>query len=311
MKRHAWWRLAQVFAVAAVLFYVVRRISAQWASLSALPGAVDVNWALLGASGAVVLGSYGVLIWTWQRTVLAWGERLGFREAGRIWFISNLGRYVPGKVWQIGAMGMMAQRAGVSPVAAVGSSLVISVVNVLVGVAITASLGAGSIAASPLALGVTALLVAGVVAAPWLLPRSIWLAGRVLRRELRAPELPHSAIWVAAAGCGVAWLLYGVAFRLLHVALLGHATGGLAGSTAAFTGSYIAGFLFLPAPGGIGVREDFLQRLLQQFGIADGAEAWFVVLASRAWLTLLEVAPGLTLLLISRSKAGMPTSTPE
>ena len=53
--------------------------------------------------------------------------------------MSNLGRYVPGKVWQIGAMGVMAERSGVSPVAAVGSSLVIAIVNVIAGIAIGAS----------------------------------------------------------------------------------------------------------------------------------------------------------------------------
>jgi hypothetical protein len=40
-----------------------------------------------------------------------------FWGRGAIWSVSNLGRYVPGKLWSIGAMGLMAQRAGVSPVA--------------------------------------------------------------------------------------------------------------------------------------------------------------------------------------------------
>ena len=39
---------------------------------------------------------------------------------------------------------------------------------------------------------------------------------------------------------------------------------------AAFTASYLAGYLFLPAPGGIGVREGALLVLLDQLGLATG-----------------------------------------
>lgn len=309
MTRSRLWRMVQFIAVAALLVYVARRIAAQWGELAALPQSIQVNWLLVAASALIVLCSYVVLIWTWQHTVQAWGERIGFRDASRIWFVSNLGRYVPGKVWQIGAMGILAQRVGVSPVAAVGSSLVISIVNVLAGVAIAVAFGVGL--AGDLqwwAVPLITALAAGVIAAPWILPIAMRAASVVLRREMQAPRLPHSAIWKAAIGCSVAWLLYGMAFRLLHISLLGHGTGDLARSTAAFTGSYIAGFLFLPAPGGIGIREDFLQRFLIQFGIAGGAEAWLVVLASRAWLTILEVVPGLGYLMFSK-RASKPSST--
>ena len=51
-----------------------------------------------------------VLIETWRRVVMAWGGASRSARAARIWFVSNLGTYVPGKVWQITAMGAMAQR---------------------------------------------------------------------------------------------------------------------------------------------------------------------------------------------------------
>ncbi|HVZ48425.1 MAG TPA: lysylphosphatidylglycerol synthase domain-containing protein, partial [Gemmatimonadaceae bacterium] len=283
MNRRAW-RVLQVVAVVAVLLYVGRRLSQQWGELATLPGTIRVDWVLVALSGGVVLVSYGVLIWTWQRTVRAWGEHISLADAARIWFVSNLGRYVPGKVWQIGAMGVMAQRVGVSPVAAVGSSLVISIINVITGVAVAMGCGAGSLGAPSWTVPLTAALAAGVIATPWLLPHAARAFSRVLRRDIPSPRLPPSAVWFGAAGCTVAWMLYGAAFRLLHVALLGP-TGDLLRSTAAFTGSYILGFLALFAPGGIGVREGFLQDLLGRLGLASGADAWLVVLASRAWLT--------------------------
>jgi uncharacterized membrane protein YbhN (UPF0104 family) len=298
----------QAIAVVAVLFFVGLKVSENWTEIRASSATLHFDWALLAASAACVLASYAILIWTWQRTVRAWGERLNFGEGARIWFISNLGRYIPGKVWQIGAMGVMAQRAGVSPTAAVGSSLVVSIVNVLVGIAVAFASGAGNLGAPAWAMPLTVVAALLTIATPWLLPMATRLASSLLRREIKTPQLPHSAIWIAAIGCTAAWILYGVAFRFLHISVLGAATGNAMHSTAAFTASYIAGFLFLFAPGGIGIRELVLQQLLVRFGIAAGAEAWLVVFASRIWLTIIEVLPGLILLFLRREST-QPSST--
>lgn len=311
MNRRTLWKVAQVAIVAGALWFVADRIRDQWSELAAVGASLAPDYGLLAASAAVVLSSYVVLIWTWQHTVRAWGERLGFRDAARIWFVSNLGRYVPGKVWQIGAMGVLAQRAGISPVAAVGSSLVVSIVNVLAGLAVAAATGAGSLDLPRWAVPVSVLLGASVALAPWLLPIAARVATVVLRREIRLAPLPHSAVWIAALGCTIAWLMYGVAFRWMHIALIGQPTGTLAGSTAAFTTSYLAGFLVLIAPGGIGVREYTLIPLLGRFGIATGGGATLIVLGSRLWLTILEVLPGLLFLLFGRRNASITKPNTE
>ena len=44
----------------------------------------------------------------------------------------------------------------------------------------------------------------------------------------------------------------------------------------------------------------FRSPLLEQFGIAAGAEATLIVLASRLWLTIIEILPGLAFLLLRR-----------
>ena len=157
---------------------------------------------------------------------------------------------------------------------------------------------------------IPALAIASLVTAatPWLLPLLTRAASAVLRREVKAPALPASSVWIAAAGCAIAWILYGVAFHLLQRALLGAATGDVVRSTAAFTASYIAGFLFVFSPGGLGVREATMARLLADFGIATGAEAWLVVFASRIWLTVIEVLPGL-ILLLARRESTQPSPT--
>lgn len=286
----------QAALVALVSWFAGVTLARQWGELQSLGRALHPRWGYVVASALVVLLSYAVLIQTWRRTVVAWGERLSFADGARIWFVSNLGRYVPGKVWQIGAMGALAQRQGVSPVAAVGSALVVSLVNVLAGFAVVGATGADSLqlgTAARLALGV---LTSGVLLAPWLLPLITRAAARISGRDIATPRLPASAVWIAAAGCVVAWLLYGLAFRLLSRGLLPLVGGNAADATAVFTGSYLVGFLVLFAPGGIGAREVAMYLALQRTGIAEGADATLLVVASRLWLTVLELLPGLLFL---------------
>ncbi|MBM4193259.1 MAG: hypothetical protein FJ202_02620 [Gemmatimonadetes bacterium] len=300
MSRSTCWRVAQVAFAAAATIGIVLVVAGQWGELTSAAQGVRVAWGRVAFSAVLVGAAYAVLIATWQRTVAAWGERLSFRDAARIWFVSNLGRYIPGKVWQIAAMGVLAERAGVSPVVAVGSSLVIAVVNIIAGFAVIAATGAGNFGAlgvTPNAIAlVVALSAAVLLAVPWILPPLTRFATRLLGRDVVPGNLPIRAAWEAAVGCCAAWILYGLAFRELHIALLGGPTGDASRSIAAFTASYLAGFLVLPAPGGLGVREGALHQLLPALGLATGGSALLVVLGSRIWLTVLEIVPGVVLL---------------
>jgi len=294
--------LSGVFLIA-VLWFGGRSLIGQWDAVQALRAELSTRWSLVALSSALVGVSYLVLIHTWRLTVGAWGERLGFREAARIWFISNLGRYLPGKVWQIGAMGVMAQEAGISSVAAVGSALVVSLVHLIIGFALVGLTGHDLfVSLVPPGTPLTPILTLAVVLvliAPRLLPMVATGASRILGRPFPVPRLPTRAIWMAALGSGIAWLLFGLAFHVLGIGLLRHATGDAADSVAVFTLSYLAGFLALIAPGGIGVREGVMALLLTRAGIATPSEATWLVVASRLWLTVLEILPGAVLLAFS------------
>jgi uncharacterized membrane protein YbhN (UPF0104 family) len=299
-------RAVHVLFVASVLWFAGRVLAAQWTDVKALGASLTPAWGRVVWSGVIVMVSYAVLIATWRAMVHAWGARIGGADAARIWFVSNLGRYVPGKIWQIGAMGVMAQAVGVPATAAVGSALVISLVNILAGFAVVAATGGALVTllapergGLPVVLGALTL---GVLALPWVLPPIIRLAAKVTRREIPVPTLPHRAIWIAAAGCAVAWMLYGLAFRELTVALLGSASGEAATYVAVFTLSYLIGFLALFAPGGIGVRELSMGALLVSAGLTGEPAAALLVIASRLWLTVLEIVPGL-LFLLARPRA--------
>jgi uncharacterized membrane protein YbhN (UPF0104 family) len=106
-------------------------------------------------------------------------------------------------------------------------------------------------------------------------------------------------IVIGLAGTGLAWILYGFAFQLMALGVLGAAArGGSADYIAAYTASYLVGYLTLIAPGGLGVREASLVIALGVVGATSEPNGWILALSSRLWLTILEILPGALFLMV-------------
>jgi uncharacterized membrane protein YbhN (UPF0104 family) len=101
---------------------------------------------------------------------------------------------------------------------------------------------------------------------------------------------------MTAAGSAVAWGLYGLAFRWFATGISDRTTGDTSVYIAVYTGSYLLGYLALFAPGGLGVREAALAAAMTRLGLASAPDALLIAFASRLWLTVLEVVPGLVFL---------------
>jgi glycosyltransferase 2 family protein len=318
VRRNSWFLALQLVFAAAVLWFAARTIDAQWEQARAAGFGFAPRWSFVLLSALIVLLTYALLIETWRYLVRSWGSNLSRADAARIWFVSNLGRYVPGKVWQIGAMGVMAQRRGVSAVAATGSSLVINLVNLVGGVLVITAFGARALLQSDIlggATGVTiiaasAVLLGGaMVLLPRWLPLLLRLVGRVTGRALEAPPLSSGAIWTVLAACVAAWVLYGIAFFYFAKGVTPAATGPVSGYIVAFTASYLVGYVILVAPGGLVFRETALVRLLADLSLATGGAGLLIAVASRLWLTVTEVVPGVLYLLAGVRLPGAPTSS--
>ena len=86
---------------------------------------------------------YALLIVAWRMMLAGWGQRLDGWAAARIWTVSSLGKYLPGKVWAVAGMALMAQRAGIAPWAATGSAVVLQVLAIGTGAAVAGLTGRG------------------------------------------------------------------------------------------------------------------------------------------------------------------------
>ena len=257
---------------------------------------LDLHFGWLAMASALVFATYLILIEAWRQVLANLGARVAFGPAARIWFAANLGKYVPGKIWTVSAMMVMMTEQGVTLAASGASAVVITIAQVATGFAVVLLTSMPTV--RRLTGGTTAVVISTVgmiaclAAAPLLTRQWNRIASRFGRPQL-AVDVPLRAIVPALAGCALSWLLYGIAFQWLVRSLMGTANAPMSSYTAAYAASYLFGYLALFAPGGIGMREIALSAILPSLGLATQAQAAVITIASRLWLTVVELVPSI------------------
>ncbi len=314
------WRRLQHPAVRAILLlisfaYIGWALSDQWKALRASAIDLSVDWRWIALATGVVLGTYAMLIQSWRLLLAGWGGHLPYGSAVRIWTLANLGRWIPGKVWSVGALSVLAAEQGVSGAAAAGAAILGTALNIGAGFAVVVlsgsqglnSLGSGT---GNIARILAVLFGVGVIALPWLLPPMLDRLARWRGRPPVANHVSAQTLWLATAINLASWVGYGMAFAAFARGITPAVSSNPAVFIAVFSASYLIGYLVLFSPGGLGFREVALVALLVAFGAAGQGDAVILSVTSRVWLTILEVLPGvLSLLVLSPAqRAGLRRS---
>lgn len=254
---------------------------------------IDFVAAPIILASVITIATYAYMVLTWTRTMRWWGATLHFREAWRIWALSNLARFIPGGVWQFAGMAGLAARAGTSPVAATGGVVLQQLVVLVSGLAVTAAfLPALAIPHFPLSYGSALVIALGALAlTAILLPHAATLmqrlTARLFSRPVLFPSMRAGSVASYSAALIVPWLAYGIAFWLFARGIVGDRAPGIPLSIASFTAAYVWGIIWVPAPSGLGVREAALVALLTPQLGADVAV--ILAIGSRIWLTGVEI----------------------
>ena len=296
------WLAVQWALVVAVAYFVTRSMAHNWTEIRNSGSVIHLDVGALAAAAGIVLATYALLIGAWRAVLLGWGERLGYPTAARIWCLSNLARYVPGRVWQIAGMAALSQKAGITPWAAAGSAIIVQLLAtgaLVTGLAAPQSEHPAWVAAA----GLVALLAA--LTLTWDRMTSLvsrWLSA-ALGRPFELRPVGKGALLLAAAVTTLAWLAYGLALYLCTAALLGRAALDVWTAIGVFTGSYVLGLIAVLTPGGLGVREGAL--LFWLTGPLGPAGALVVAIGSRLLMTATElIAALITFPLTTRNADG-------
>lgn len=242
------------------------------------------------ASVAATLAGLLASALCWRSLLTSLGTELSPRLALHVFFLGQIGKYLPGNVFAVAAQAELARDHGVPRSRIVTAGLVF--LGVLTATGLLVALAVLPFA-SPDVLRhydwvLLALPIGLLVLVPRVLNRLVGTALRVARRP--ALEQPLSARHLAAATgwALVMWAFYGLHLVPLVLAQPHDSTANvLLVATGGYALAWTAGFLFVVAPAGAGVREAVL--VLALAGIADRPAALAVALLSRGVQTLGDV----------------------
>jgi glycosyltransferase 2 family protein len=256
-------RAAAVALVAAAVWFLGDAIVSNWAALREHEWRVDVPLLVASVVAHVAVLAWGV--WVWGRVLRRFaGEPVPQSTLLRIWFLSNLARYIPGKVFQFLAVAGLARGAGLAPGRLLASLLVHTGLALLSASVVAAWTLAGALLPhlpTP-AVGVLATAAAVLVVHPAVLNLALRTVSRVARRAVLR--------WEGGWGDGVAllllsvvsWSFYGVAYYLFLAALTPLPLGTLPQLSGINALSFVAGYMALVTPGGLGVMLEELKDKL-------------------------------------------------
>jgi uncharacterized membrane protein YbhN (UPF0104 family) len=228
----------------------------------------------------------------WSFLMRALGPAVSTREATLVWTTTNLGRYVPGKIWQLtGLAAWMRVRTGAGGAALVAAAAFQLLVLATGAVAAVIGLGGASLrsgAALPVAAGLAVALIPALLRPSLVRRGTAWLARR-LGEPGPTGTLSGATIAGAVAGLLVAWAVYGLSAWALWHGVGADGPPGPVLFTGAFAAAYIAGYLAFFSPGGLVVREGALAALLATAGgVPLGIGGAFAVVA-RLWSVVSEL----------------------
>lgn len=283
-----WLRWVERGVALLVVGFLAAYLIRNWSQVQAYDWSID--WGRLAIAAALHGVVYSGYVLLWRHVLGALGARLSIPDAHRIWYLANLGRYVPGKVLQLAGTAYLARSKGVSPVLAVASTIVSQMFVVATAFAVAAATlpeVAGRIAW----LQPVALVCAGGLLLVLLTPafdRLYYVALRLSGRSEYHVEVAWSTRLALTIGYAALWIAFGFAFWLFVGAVAHLEAGALWPLVGTWAIGYLAGWIVVFVPGGLGVREGVYAALLALYIPTTIAVATSVL--ARVWSTTVELA---------------------
>lgn len=277
-------RAGQILGILVALAILVATLRTALHDLAAAKGTFRVGRAALAT--LPLAGTFLYMVGAWRILLKELGQSVSPTRALQLWSVSNLGRYIPGKVWQIVGLVAFAKDVGLARGVAAAAGLIAIGLMVSTGAAIAFFFAPQTEGWIQTMVGLAALATLVPLVQPaWIhqvlrkLPRSWGLAD--------TPPVRRGAVLRLLLLFLLGWCLHGLAFAYFASAFgpVDRVTGSrLVGS---YPLAHVVGLIAVFAPGGIGVREGVLSWLLEASGAA--LPAHLVAVAARVWAIAAEL----------------------
>jgi len=237
--------------------------------------------------------SYFIQVWAWYLITLRLKISVSARETLENWFYSQLGKYVPGKVWLLLSRFYFYESKGKSK-KAISVALFVETVTMVVaaGLMFLAALAFFK-EVRPFYTGRQSLwlVLVFVLGFLFLHPRVLekilnWTLAQFKKDPVSLPISYSNILWILFVSL-LSWLVGGVGFYLFVDSVYPVAPQYILFLTGALAISSTIGLIALFAPGGLGVREGALVYLLSS--VMATPVAVILSILTRIWMTLIEI----------------------
>ena len=124
-KRSLLWRGLQITVIGLIFAFLLRNLYSSWNQISTYNWSLDYSAFAIACSLMLLASSFYAYLW--KLIVVRLGNPLSYRKSFRIFFLSQLGRYIPGKVWGILGLVYLSGREGITQ-AVSGASIVLQLI---------------------------------------------------------------------------------------------------------------------------------------------------------------------------------------
>lgn len=285
------------WAVVLLIFiFLGKKAISDWQSVQQYEWKINYFW--LGFSLFILLGNFVYLSWVWSEILKIFGKSLKLKKAFKISYLSNLARYLPGRIWQYVSLVAMCEREGISKSTSTASFVLSQLINIPAALLLILATGVLPAVTRQEWIKDTIWVLGGavtlgalvVITQPNLTEKTLrWLL-RKLEKTEPSLTLKKTSLAGIFASYVFGWFLHGTAFFFFTVAVTGE-VGNFFPVVGAYVAAYLIGYLSFFTPGGLGVREAVLALILSIY--FPDSVAILISTLSRLWVLLGETAGAL------------------
>lgn len=289
--RTVWIRALQIAVIVALVYFIGDRVADNWTQIR------EYDWKIkpipLIASLAVMNLALFLMSAVLRDIFALFSRHIPNRKAYKIAYLSQLGRYIPGKVWQVFGMVYLAGKEGISKAEALTSFAMAQIFTTPPAVLIvwiyvmfgdTPGLEDMNLTWLYVVIGAVCVVSFAVAFRPqWVSSLVNLLLTRLGRETIRIEPGKKGGSRILFIYL-VGWVTYGLAFYLFLISVSDFPADRIIEAAGAFCAAYLIGYWSILTPGGIGVREAIMVLLLAPFfppgvaaAVAAFARLWSIV----------------------------------
>ncbi len=294
-------KILQLLIIVTIFFFLGRMLYQDWGKISSYQWEIEPTKLILSTAGlliALFFGAFG-----WNRIMRRIGARLDYSQGIAIWFISILGRYLPGSIWSAVGRMYLCEKEGISK-SKTGVSVILEQAYMLITgmVVFLFSLVFWHDRSSLHSL--FSIFFICPVLLIFLHPRPLiavlnpvlkWMKKDPITINVSFYTLLKTFIYYLGY-----WAVFGIAFYFFVDSIYKIEISKIVIISGIFAVSFVIGYIAIAVPAGLGVREGMMSLLLSNY--MPAAVAIIISLGSRVWITAVELL-GISLMFMLKRKS--------